>query len=167
MCIAQYWSIHYLPPHIHAAGLLLSQNFFQMALGVARGHNELFHLYVIFLRTCPSVDKETWWTLLKTVWSLLMFVWISLRRIALLAKTMFMIADHYWCSAYNRLHCTDFTVDSREKLFFFLCSCRKVWITVATVYLLRLGWTLCLASFKVNPWFTTWSTNVAQISSDK
>ena len=27
----------------------------------------------------------------------------------------------YWCSEYSRLHCTDFTVDSREKLFF-ICA---------------------------------------------
>lgn len=35
-------------------------------------------------------------------------------------------------------------------------SCaRNVRFTVETVYLLRLGWTLCPASLNANPWFTT------------
>lgn len=36
----------------------------------------------------------------------------------------------------------------------------------ATVKRLRLGWTLCPASLIVRPWFMTWSTKVALMSSE-
>ena len=75
-----------------------------------------------------------------------------------------MCTKKYWCGAYSSLHCT--VLETVEKSSFHLCSCRNVQITVATVYLLRLGWTLCPASLNVAPWFTTWSTNVVWISLD-
>lgn len=67
----------------------------------------------------------------------------------------------YWCPAYSRLHCTDFTVDGREKLFFTCAQVEMSEISVA-VYLLTVdrGWSLCPTSLNVNTWFTTWSTSV-------
>ncbi len=72
---------------------------------------------------------------------------------------------NYWCSAYSRLHCADFTVDSREKLFF-----TRALVEMSELLLQQYicwGW----AELSVQPlsvsWFTTWSTNVARISSDK
>ena len=54
---------------------------------------------------------------------------------------------------------------SRE-LKTFLFSSRDVLIMDETVKWLRLGWTLCPASLIVRPWFMTWSTKVALMSSE-
>ncbi len=51
-------------------------------------------------------------------------------------------------------------------LALYLCSSLNVWMTEETVNGLKLGWTLCPASLSVNSRLITWSTNVAQVSSD-